>query len=319
MQGAPALTIEGAFVGATTTSVDLKDNSHLVVPATADAALVIPTDMIVNTGVKVKVEDIPNAPVDLTLAGTISYGWHPRDAIHKTGTGVLRLTGKNTYGGGELDSGNGTTKVLEGRLLVDNTQGSGTGNGPVTVAGDAILGGTGLIGGQTTPIIHWSKNNCDGSQNVHVTPKGSADKQAVIWPGTIDAETGAHVNGTLTVGTVDLHNPVHFGDYSTLKIGFGEGKNQYDALVVNGAVDISATGTKIELVASDASGKVRGGTYTILSATDGITGDFAQVDAQYKGWKVNKVMGKVTTEEGEADAVVALTATIPGSFMVIIR
>ena len=30
-------------------------------------------------------------------------------------------------------------------------------------------------------------------------------------------------------------------------------------------------------------------------------------------------MGKVTTEEGEADAVVALTATIPGSFMVIIR
>ena len=53
---------------------------------------------------------------------------------------------------------------------------------------------------------------------------------------------------------------------------------------------------------------------------DGIAGDFAEVVVPSKSWKVNKVMGKVTTEEGEVDAVVALTATVPGSgFVVVIQ
>ena len=328
--GVPVLTIEGAIEGGTGT-FNFPDSSSLVVPETAETAPVITSGMTVTQNVRFNIADIPSEAIDATISGGIGFGWAWRDAFWKMGAGVLRLTGKNTYGGGgTIANGEGTTQLREGTLLVDNDStvyGSGTGNSLVRVNGGTVLGGTGRIGGLTEEVKTWSGTG-NGS-NTRVTVKGSATAQAVVWPGTINAETGAHVNGTLTVGIDEilpgeevlrtLHHPVTFGDYSTLKIGFGAGKNQCDALVVNGAVDISATGTKIELVASDASGKVRGGTYTILSATDGITGDFAQVDAQSKGWKVNKVMGKVTTEEGEADAVVALTATIPGSFMVIIR
>ena len=133
--------------------------------------------------------------------------------------------------------------------------------------------------------------------------------------------------GLALIGTVhaDFANKigkevVGYGETrSTLKLTFGAGQDQADALVVNGAVDISATGTKLVLE-PNGNVKQRGGTFTILSATDGITGDFAEVVAPKKSWKVKKVMGKVTTVEGEADAVVALTATVPGSgFVVIIQ
>jgi autotransporter-associated beta strand protein len=65
------------------------------------------------------------------------------------GSGTLTLTGSNTYGGG--------TAVNKGTLLVNNSSGSGVGNGAVTVAsgatlggGGATLGGGGDIGGAVT-------------------------------------------------------------------------------------------------------------------------------------------------------------------------
>jgi hypothetical protein len=155
---------------------------------------------------------------------------------------------------------------------VDNETGSGTGNSLVTVESGATLGGTGRIGGLVDTVTHWSGNNGNGA-NTHVTARGSASAQAIVAPGTIDPSDGSHVTGTLTVGVADLHHPVTFGDYSTLRIAVGE-RGGADALVVNGAVDISETGTVLEIVPQSASGIVRGGTYTILSASDGITGDF---------------------------------------------
>ena len=113
-----------------------------------------------------------------------------------------------------------------------------------------------------------------------------------------------------------------------MKIGFGVGKDAetgrrtdlVDRLAVNGALTL-AEGAKLELAADAKTvSTIRGGTYTILTATGGITCfENLTVDAPKPSWKVNKVMGKVTTEDGEADAVVALTVTIPGSFVVVIR
>jgi autotransporter-associated beta strand protein len=60
----------------------------------------------------------------------------------KVGSGGLNLSGANTYTGG--------TAVNGGFLLVNNTTGSGTGSGAVTVNSTGTLGGSGTIGGAVT-------------------------------------------------------------------------------------------------------------------------------------------------------------------------
>jgi autotransporter-associated beta strand protein len=58
------------------------------------------------------------------------------------GSGVTTLNAANTYSGG--------TTVTAGKLLVNNSTGSGTGSGTVSVLSGATLGGSGTIGGTTT-------------------------------------------------------------------------------------------------------------------------------------------------------------------------
>lgn len=74
--------------------------------------------------------------VDLSIDVPITNG-----ALIKSGAGTMRFTSANTYA-------NGTT-LSAGRLFVNNSSGSGTGNGGVAVNG-GILGGTGTIAGVVT-------------------------------------------------------------------------------------------------------------------------------------------------------------------------
>jgi autotransporter-associated beta strand protein len=76
--------------------------------------------------------------VNLALSGVIGGSGH----LRKAGTKDLVLSGDNTY--------TGNTLVEAGRLLVNNTSGSGTGTGAVAVGPDGMLGGTGAIGGPVT-------------------------------------------------------------------------------------------------------------------------------------------------------------------------
>ncbi|MBC8041470.1 MAG: PEP-CTERM sorting domain-containing protein [Opitutaceae bacterium] len=75
-----------------------------------------------------------------------SYTFTSADTVNSTetptGIVVLSRAAGNTYGGG--------TTVTAGTLLVNNTSGSGTGTGAVTVAIGATLGGSGIISGATT-------------------------------------------------------------------------------------------------------------------------------------------------------------------------
>jgi autotransporter-associated beta strand protein len=73
------------------------------------------------------------------LSGVISG---PGVGLLTTGSGTLTVRGNNTYSGG--------TTVAGGKLLVNNSTGSGTGSGAVTVNSGATLGGTGTIAGLVT-------------------------------------------------------------------------------------------------------------------------------------------------------------------------
>jgi len=77
-----------------------------------------------------------------TFSGRLIPQFGGNGMVTKVGTGMLTLTGNNTYG-------NGTT-VSSGTLLANNTVGSATGSGPVQVASTAKLGGSGSIDGAIT-------------------------------------------------------------------------------------------------------------------------------------------------------------------------
>jgi autotransporter-associated beta strand protein len=83
--------------------------------------------------------------INTTFAGTITEqgGIHEGGpgAISKTGSGTLILTGASDYTDG--------TTVESGLLFVNNTSGSATGSGPVSIAGGG-LAGAGIITGPLT-------------------------------------------------------------------------------------------------------------------------------------------------------------------------
>jgi autotransporter-associated beta strand protein len=81
--------------------------------------------------------DAANSAHNISLGGILSG----TGALTKTGSGTLALTGTNTY--------SGATTISGGKLSVNNTSGSGTGVGTVTVASGGTLGGSGIISGAT--------------------------------------------------------------------------------------------------------------------------------------------------------------------------
>ena len=76
----------------------------------------------------------------------------------KAGSGTLTLSGTNNY--------TGNTAVNGGTLLVNNTSGSGTGSGALTINAGTTLGGTGSISGAVT-------NNAGGTLSPGVSGVGT--------------------------------------------------------------------------------------------------------------------------------------------------
>jgi autotransporter-associated beta strand protein len=84
---------------------------------------------------------IRDAVANLNVTGVISDGTIGTGGLTvqtaTDGMGMLRLSGANTY--------SGNTVHLTGAMLINNTTGSGTGTGSVSVASGATFGGTGII------------------------------------------------------------------------------------------------------------------------------------------------------------------------------
>jgi autotransporter-associated beta strand protein len=157
-------------------------------------------------------------------------------SLTKTGTGAFTLTGANTYTGG--------TTVNGGSLFVNNTTGSGTGTGNVTVT--AIGAAIGTLGG-------------NGTISGLVTVNGGA----TLAPGpTGDGSTGILNTGDFTLASgsnfsVDLEGPVAGTDY--------------DQVFVFGAVSILDANLALNLV----SGLNVGDQLFIVESTGAVTGTFA--------------------------------------------
>ena len=186
--------------------------------------------------------DLP-IPVDLTVhdgsaAGSIS------GVGSLTVTGPLTLSGNNTYTLG--------TTVDGGVLLVNNTTGSGTGSGLVTVNSGVghkgTLGGTGSIGGGVT-----------------------------LAAGAASYAQGASLNpGTAgTVGTLTINGPITTNGFTTLGFDLNTaqtvGSNVNDVIFTTTLPVIGST----TAVAINTLGSLTPGTYTLISGYSGTIANLA--------------------------------------------
>ena len=214
------------------------------------------------------------APVDLLISKSLTEGGTDV-TITKTGDGIVKST---VNFGGLKDH----FKISGGTWLVDNPSEYGLGIQECTVAKGAVIGGTGFVG---------MKESKDGS--TLTLSDGDATSFATIAPGTIDTATGLRVNGTLTVAREAAHNALSLGKFAHLVIGVGPNDAEtkvpsVDKLMVHGTLNIGADCT-LDLMSNntfaDVDG-VRGGTFTIVEAEDGINGTFATIKKPKRSWKV---------------------------------
>jgi hypothetical protein len=147
--------------------------------------------------------------------------------LDKTTAGILTLGDGNAYTGGTL--------VSAGTLLVNNTTGSGTGSGNVTVNPSATLGGSGIIASTNTSAA--------------VTVQGLLDV------GNTGDTTGSDFAINLSGGssTFNLNGPVQLDLWSGLGTGGGTGTAFSDQLWVS-AHTIDLTGSSLKLINSSGFG-----------------------------------------------------------------
>lgn len=189
------------------------------------------------------------ADVDLSVDVPVTNG-----GLTKSGTGTLRLTAANTYAGG--------TTVASGRLLVNNSSGSGTGPAGVIVNSGAILGGTGTIAGAVT--VHagatLSPGMSLGTLTLNSPPllNGTNYMEINRNSGAPLADKVVLTDGTLTYGgTLVVSNagaallggevftlfgaPAYAGEFSAFVLpGLSDGLNWFTgALVTNGTISVN--------------------------------------------------------------------------------
>lgn len=107
-------------------------------------------------------------------------------------TGIVRLSGDNTY--------TGSTVHQKGTLLINNTTGSGTGTGAVSVASTAVFGGTGFVKPTGTNGITFASG-------------------AIVAPGDLTSAGSAIAAGkTLTFDLGSTTGTANFSSGSTISI-----------------------------------------------------------------------------------------------------
>jgi len=163
-----------------------------------------------DSGIFVNANLVPVAPAPVTYGHlTLSQTVYGEGGLTKLGDGILELTAANTYAG--------RTIVSAGTLLVNNTSGSATGEGSVTVNAGATLAGSGTIDGSVSFVGGTlAAGNSPGTLHLGSTSFDAAsilnyqlDTPGVVGSGINDL---VDVTGDLTLdGTLNVEALSGFG------------------------------------------------------------------------------------------------------------
>ena len=201
------LTLNGSGKDPSTVNAEgaFRFNNNLTT-ANFNNAIVLASDS--NIYVEANTAPVPPATVTyghLILTQTVSG----QGGLIKSGSGILELTQNDTYAG--------STVINAGTLLVNNTEGSATGAGAVTVNAGAILGGSGTIDGPVSFVGGTlAAGNSPGTIHLGSTTFDSAsllnyqlDTPGVVGSGVNDLTV---VTGDLVLdGTLNIEALVGFG------------------------------------------------------------------------------------------------------------
>jgi autotransporter-associated beta strand protein len=185
-----------------------------------------------------------SAEVDLSLDVPVING-----GLTKTGAGTMRLNSVSAYGGGTI--------LSAGRLLVNNTSGSGTGGGSVVVNG-GTLGGTGSIAGAVT-----------------------VNSGGTIMPGSVSS-----------IGRLSLNSGPTFNGTNFMRINPNGGSPLADRLVLT-AGTMSYGGS---LVISNAGAALVGGEVFTNFVAPAYSGAFANIIAPSLSGGLNWYTGRLAVD-----------------------
>lgn len=254
--------------------------------------------LVTNAGTTVKmilnpektIQAVLNDVLTLGGAGNIEGGdandmFIGNGGLKKVGTGTLTLKYANSFGGG--------VELNGGTLIVDHADGMGT-NKVLSVTGNAAIGGTSaayqglsLSSGVSLDVsaVDTGAGLTIASGSVSLGAQSSITGNLVLNEGSLSLGGQNTMTGNLSLGTglfIDASHMTKNGDALLALTG---------ALTVNGS-----------LLLENADGvSWSAGTYNLISATEGVTGDLANtilLGTQYMGnWDTaDNVLKFVVTE-----------------------
>ncbi|WP_043283866.1 autotransporter-associated beta strand repeat-containing protein [Reyranella massiliensis] len=221
--------------------------------------------------------------VDGTYAGNMSG----TGGFTKNGAGNLTLTGTNSYAGGTVVSGGtltGNSASLQGNivnnaaLVFDQTTNgtyagaiSGTGSLTKTGAGQLILTGNNVVGGGATVSAGLLTVNGSLTGNVAIGAGGMLGGSGTLI-GQLTSNGGVLAPGN-SIGTLNVTgNFVQTGGVYQVEVNSG---GQNDKIVATGTAAIGG-GATVQVLAASGTYQ-RNTTYTIVTATGGLTGTYSGV------------------------------------------
>jgi autotransporter-associated beta strand protein len=224
-----------------------------------------------------------NQSTDGTYAGNMSGA----GGFTKNGAGNLTLTGTNSYAGGTTVSGGtltGNSASLQGNIannaaLVFNQASGGTyagaisGSGSLTKtgAGQLILTGNNVVGGGTTVSAGLLTVNGSLTSSIVVASGGMIGGSGTLI-GQLTSNGGVLAPGN-SIGTLNVTgNFVQTGGVYQVEVNSG---GQNDRIVATGTATIGG-GATVQVLAASGTYQ-RNTTYTIVTATGGLTGTYSGV------------------------------------------
>jgi autotransporter-associated beta strand protein len=191
------------------------------------------SDLSTNNGLTLKTSgSIDLGGNNITYAAPIgNNGAGALTVLSSTANGILNLLNANTYTGG--------TVISNATLLVNNTNGSATGTGVVTVNSGGILGGTGLVSGSVTLSSGGllRPNATNGIPVLSSLTLNGGTVQANFSGSALNSVINLSGNLTLTGGTVQINNTgsaLANGTYKLIGVPNGTITGSSSVLAVSG-------------------------------------------------------------------------------------